>query len=209
MVVFVTVAWMVASPPAPNPPLPPGTPLPDEAYVRDLLGRDPSGGFGGQWTVRGWLIGHGERLYPAYERILADDRTWLVSAQNVIDNLLAVGGDRARFADPVAARLWMPSPSLRGSAAMLLGQIGTERQAAALIPLLADTSRYTTPSITVRSLAAEAMAKVGGRRELAALDQFVALSKISDKLAGPDVDAIVKARDALKVRLDKPAGPNK
>jgi HEAT repeat protein len=207
MVAFLAVAWLVASPPSPNPPLPPDTPLPDDARVRDMLGRDISGSYGDQWTIGGWLVRHGERLYPAYERVLADPRTGPLQAQNLIDILTGVGGDRTRFADPVAARLWFPRPEVRASAVMLLGEIGTDKQAAALVPLLGDATPHRVPYITIRSLAAEAMAKIGGRRELAALDQFVALSESYDKLAGPDRDAIVKARDALRKRLDLPAAP--
>lgn len=213
MATIVVMGLILAAPPSTPFPPTPAAPLPDEAWVRDMLGTDMSGG--PCWVPnrepmpRDWLAAYGVRLYPMYQRILTDDRTWPGPARNLIGILIDVGGDRAQFADPVATRLWHPDPEYRAPAVKLLGEIGTERQAAALVPLLGDASPHRVPYTTIRGLAAEAMAKIGGRRELAALDQFVAWTAAAGKLDDPDRDAIVKARDALRKRLDQPVGPKK
>jgi hypothetical protein len=81
----------------------------------------------------------------------------------------------------------------RYHAARLLGEIGDEREAATLRPLLTDYNG------SVRYGAADALAKVGGKRDLDAMNAW--LNAADPRKDASEQQYITKRRDELKARL--------
>jgi HEAT repeat protein len=146
-----------AEPATPTPPAPEPEPKVDvsEQRVRWLLGGEKD------WEAIAYLIGLGESAFPAYEAILADtDPRNCFYFSNVSIIISRLQTDRRRFVPVVLRRMSDPGDWAHHVAAILLGNIGDGRDAAALVPVLSDGREET------RYAAAEALAKIGGRPEL-------------------------------------------
>lgn len=103
--------------------------------------------------------------------------------------------DRRQFA-PLAVR-WLTTSrddDVRRAALRCLQEIGTEREAAVIVPLLADGE------LTVHHLAAETLAKIGGKRELEAMDTWLK-SGAGRHRDGQSLQHVKGCRDSLESRL--------
>lgn len=149
------------------------------------------------------LISFGEKLFPAYERILADKNATRHEIGRIYIVLSAVKADRRRFLERAVASLVDSDSGNRRCAVILLGQIGSERDTAPIVALLSDTE------FTVGYAAAETLQAIGGPRDLAAMNTWLAVSKpenYSKEYQGSYETIrknVTKSRDELKTRLDK------
>jgi len=169
---FVPVAAVLAlalagcaEPAAPTPPAPEPEPKVEgtEEWVRWVLLQDK------RWKeIESPLIALGESAFPAYEAILADTDPKNYFTFNRVSIVLGkLQTDRRRFVPVVLRRLSDPDDWARHTAAILLGDIGDGRDAAALVPILSHERLET------RYAAAEALAKIGGKPELDAMDAWL------------------------------------
>ncbi len=149
------------------------------------------------------LVQHGEKLFPSFERILADRDANPTELTRLFIVLLAVKADRSRFLESTVAKLSHSDKSIRNVAVSLLGDIGSELDTAPIVALLADEE------FTVGVAAAKAISTIGGPRELAALNIWLIVTKpenYSKEWQGSYESLrknVTKSRDALKARLDK------
>jgi HEAT repeat protein len=110
------------------------------------------------------------------------------------------------FVEPrLAAVVAHSHPDVRRTAVILLGQIGSERDAARVVALLSD-EEWTIPFA-----AAKALAAIGDRRAPAAMDVW--LNSGLHRANAAEYEAqrkhVIKCRDELKERLDKAKKPDK
>ncbi len=149
------------------------------------------------------LVQHGEKIFPCFERILADPDANSTELTRLFIVLTAAKADRSRFLEPAVAKLSHSDKSVRRVAVSLLGEIGSERDAAPIVALLADEE------FTVGVAAAKTLSTIGGPRELAALNIWLKVTKpenYSKEWQGSHEGLrknVTKSRDALKARLDE------
>ena len=149
------------------------------------------------------LVQHGEKIFPSFERILADRDANSTELTRLFIVLLAVKADRSRFLESAVAKLSHSDKSVRRVAVSFLGEIGSERDTAPIVALLADEE------FTVGVAAAKTLSTIGGPRELAALNIWLTVTKpenYSKEWQGSYESLrknVIKSRDALKERLDK------
>ena len=98
-----------------------------------------------------------------------------------------------RMASDCGERIADENYVTRHYAAKLLGEIGDEREAATLRPLLTDYNG------SVRYGAADALAKIGGRRDLDAMNAW--LNAADPRKDANEQQYITKRRDELEARL--------
>ena len=140
---------------------------------------------------------------PLYGRILdnPDSDAHLVVRTLVV--LIEIKADRSTFVDRAILKLADPRAKVRSYAVSLLGNIGSERDTAPIVALLADEE------FTVGVAAAKALSIIGGPRELAALNIWLTVTKpenYSKEWQGRYESLrknVTNSRDALKERLDK------
>lgn len=153
------------------------------------------------------LVQYGEKLFPSFERILADRDANSTELTRLFIVLLAVKADRSRFLESAVAKLTDSDKSIRNVAVSLLGDIGSELDTAPIVALLSDEE------FTVGVAAAKTLSKIGGARELAALNVWLTVTKpenYSKEWQGSYESLrknVTKSRDALKERLDKEKAP--
>lgn len=149
------------------------------------------------------LISHGEKLFQAYERILADKNATRREIGGIFGVLIEVQADRSRFLERAVAELASPDSGVRRNAVRLLAEIGSQRDTPPVHSLLSDED------FTVGVAAAMTIQAIGGSRDLAALNTWLAVS--NDKRYSSEYrkqyevlrEHVTKARDGLKQRLDK------
>ena len=116
--------------------------------------------------------------------------------------------DRSRFLKTAIGKLVDSDKSVRRVAVSFLGEIGSERDTAPIVALLADEE------FTVGVAAAKALSTIGGPRELAALNVWLTVTKpenYSKEWQGSYESLqknVTKSRDALKARLDEAKAKN-
>jgi HEAT repeat protein len=147
------------------------------------------------------LINYGERLFPAYERLLADKTKNIREVEGILGILRYVKADRSRFVDDAAEVLASPLSSWRRISLQLLADIGRERDASPVVALLSD-EQYS-----VAYNAAETLAAIGGPRELVAFDIWLITNprRKDEELRRH----VAKCRAELKQRLEKVKKPGK
>jgi HEAT repeats len=142
------------------------------------------------------LVALGDRAFPAYEEILSDpERRYgsMLFARTCI-LISKVKADRRRFVPILVGRLTDANIGIRHSAVDVLGDIGDERDAGTLLPLLSDDS------MTVRSFAAKSLAKIGGKRELEGMNAWLKDGKHPED-GNYSLNIVKKCRDELEQRL--------
>jgi HEAT repeat protein len=170
--------------------------LPSDDQVRYMLTSGASGGESDRDRHRATLIKLGERLFPAYERILADKLKYPREVIGILYILPSVKADRTRFVEHAVELLAVSAPDLRMGALHLLAVIGQARDAAPVVALLSDERR------DVAFAAATTLEAIGGPRELTAFDVWLSTSsnrKKDDELR----QHVAECRYQLKKRLDK------
>jgi hypothetical protein len=120
-----------------------------------------------KYQQRQWFFDRGEMLFPAFEAILADPKSEPLHVARAMFILSGMNTDRQRFLKFAVGRLEDSSGEVRRGVVQLLGQIGSEREAGRILPLLTD--RDTTVSYT----AVGTLAAIGGEREFAALGAWL------------------------------------
>jgi hypothetical protein len=149
----------------------------------------------------GILVGMGAKAFPAYEAILADPKTDPDSVGCIFTVLESVDADRGRFVDPAVRWLANPNWEARVYIVRCLGKIGSSREVAPVVALLADER----PSVAFA--AATTLVAIGDRRALAAMDIWLnSGSNRGDKALR---EHVAKCRDELKQRLEKEKKPDK
>ncbi len=149
------------------------------------------------------LVQHGEKIFPSFERILADRDANSTELTRLFIVLSALKADRSRFLEPAVTKLSHSDKSVRRVAVSFLGEIGSERDASPIVALLADEE------FTVGVSAAKTLSTIGGPRELAALNVWLTVTKpetYSKEWQGRYDSLrrnVTNSRDALKARLDK------
>ena len=135
----------------------------------------------------------GDRVFPAFERILKkDDRQ--ESSLKILNLLRFVGGDRSRFVKYTVRDLAHHSNDNRTIALSLLAQIGSANEASAVVALLSDEE------VTVAFEAGDCLVAIGTERELIAFDITLRAELAKGK---NDRDWLKTKRDKLKERLDR------
>lgn len=144
---------------------------------------------------RATLIELGARLFPAYERILAQRNKYPREVIGILSVLPSVNADRSRFVDPAIELLAVPAPDLRMGALRLLAEIGRVSDAPPVVALLSDEDYSCAYN------AAVTLAAIGGPRELAAFDVWFVTNprRKNEELR----QHVAKCRDELKLRLEK------
>lgn len=170
--------------------------LPTDHEIREMLGAEDN--LGGE---QGVLIALGERAFPAYLRILAAKDADRREVSQIFIVLSKVKADRGPFLEHAVANLSHPHRSVRWAAVQLLGQIGSERDTAPVVALLADEA-WEVPFA-----AAKALAATGDRRALVAMDVWLNSGNRKDDRVMRE--QVAKYRDELKERLDKAKKPGK
>ena len=141
------------------------------------------------------LIEMGEKAFPAYEAILADQKATPEEVARVFGVLCYVQADRCRFLKHALSRLRDADWGVRLSAVHLLREIGNAANGPAVVALLSDR-------LEVAYAAAKTLAIIGGPRELEVMDAWLrGPSQRGDELR----QHVQKCRDALKERLAKVA----
>jgi hypothetical protein len=166
--------------------------LPSDARLRTLLRS-------GEDRDKAALIKLGDRLFPAYERLLTDKTKNAEEIEGILHILRHVKTDRSQFVEHAVVLLASPISSTRRLSLHLLALIGREREASPVVALLSD--EYVNYS------AATALAAIGGSRELVAFDIWLMTSPHRK-----DEDLrqhVAKCRDELKQRLEKEKKPGK
>jgi hypothetical protein len=114
----------------------------------------------------GELIAMGEKVFPAYEAILAAPENSR-EVQHIFFTLRQTKGDRRRFVEPALRALTHSNIHVREQAALLLGEIGTNTEASPLVALLSDKDSF------VAKAAGKSLAAIGGPREVLAMDVWL------------------------------------
>lgn len=140
------------------------------------------------------LLDLGESAFPAYEEIIRHPRSKPQHVLRAILILTKMKADRRRFTDPVVRRLEDDDDGVRFYATMLLQQIGTDREAASVVPLLSDEDS----SVVLQ--AACTLAAIGTQRELAAMDEWIKSGKGRNR-DGDTMRQVKECRDRLEKRL--------
>ena len=139
------------------------------------------------------LIKLGDRLFPAYERLLTDRIKNAQAIEGAFYVLCYVKADRSRFVEPAVKLLAFPASSTRRMSLHLLMEIGGVREASPVVALLSDRDVVFT--------AATALAAIGGPRELVAFDVWLMTSPLREIV---DIrQHVAKCRAELKQRLEK------
>jgi HEAT repeat protein len=162
---------------------------------------------GHEFDRRVALIRMGERVFPAFQAILADPKTQHIYVSRIFVVLEAVKADRRQFVGPVVRRLSDPNSGVRGQAVRLLAHIGSEREIPPIVALLSDTD------ITVGYGAATALLAIGNERAVDAMTVW--LNSGNHRVDDPDNlreevkrgnevlrQHVAKCRDELKQRLE-------
>jgi len=140
------------------------------------------------------LIKLGPKAHLAFVKILKDVKTNPVIVVRVLRTVSVSKGDRSVFVEPALARLIDENWLVRLSAADLIGDIGSAKEAPPLISLLNDPESGTAGS------AALALGKIGGPRELLALTIWLRNNEKSDPDTVKDVNT---AMDQIRKRIAK------
>src|SRR5262249_43575552 len=136
------------------------------------------------------LIDMDSAAYPAYVVILRDRSAAPIEISHILSLVARQKGDRGAFLPFAQKMVGHKDAGIRGSAAVLLGEIGGAKDAALLVPLLSDSE------LGVQYWAAGALAKIGTEKELEAFDRRLAAKHA---LNFPDhLDDIRECRDKLK-----------
>lgn len=142
---------------------PPGSTRVERAHLRPRMGFERNSE--GAWVKE--KIDNGEGAFPELINILSDpaSETWKVTQSFVVlYNIKSL--HRQPFIPLALARL--DDEKIRDSTLLLvLGEIGSEREAVYVLPYLRDKD------ITVSYAAVEALGAIGGERELAALGSWL------------------------------------
>jgi hypothetical protein len=146
--------------PAPEPPV--VEPPPSVEKVRQMLN-----GIHFKDEEQRPLMELGESAFPAFEVILRDPNSKTQHVSRAMLILSKMKTNRQRFLQPAVERLGDTSGRVRCRAVQLLGEIGSEREAFRIVPLLTD------PDITVSSAAVVTLAAIGGEREVATLGTWL------------------------------------
>lgn len=157
--------------------------------VREVLDRDE---FKVQRSV---LIKLGKKAFPAYEAILRDTKSDPIHLVCVLNVVSVVPEDRSRFVEPTVLRLADPHRGVRYNATMLLGKIGSSRDALPVVALLADQQIENVYA------AANTLAAIGDYRTVTAMDVWLVSGNRFDD--AHLLAHVKKCRDELKARLDK------
>jgi HEAT repeat protein len=145
------------------------------------------------------LVKQGKKLFPLYLRILSDKtgtQDWHeTGVVRVLSILAEVDDDRSIFLEPALAHLNERRWEARYRAVVLLGQIGSVKEAPPLVALLND------PKSGVAGAAATAVGKIGGDRELLAMTIWL---KNADLRKDPETVKDVRAAiEQITKRLEK------
>jgi HEAT repeats len=159
--------------------------------VREILWTDTIE----EWRGRQKLVAFGSAAFPVYDAILADPNQKSLERARIFDVLKDVKADRKRYIEPAIRSLSHSDHDLRLMAVQLLGKIGSEKDTAPVVALLADEE-----AIVVKA-AAETLAEIGGWRELVALDAWLRSARARE-LSPLWINNVQKPRDALKKRID-------
>jgi len=169
--------------------------------LKQLPQSDPSGDSirpllrGAEFEQFNTLVAMGEKVFPAFETILADEKTDPLSIARILTVLRSMEGDRKRFVEPSVVRLADRKPTVRWSAVMLLAQIGGPSDIAPIVALLADDD----PTVVFQ--AAVALKSIGNYRTVSAMDVWLNSGNRRD--VKQLIQHVAKCRDELKQRLDK------
>lgn len=140
------------------------------------------------------LVEMGEKVFPAYEAILADTKSRSHEVASVLSLLREVKADRRGFRKYAVARLADARDGVVLNAVQLLEVIGGPAEASPLVALLSDRD------LTNSFAAAKALAAIGGPNEVVAMDVWLrGDSHRGDRQLREDVQ---KYRDDLKKCLD-------
>jgi HEAT repeat protein len=129
------------------------------------------------------------RIIAAAEVMLANPESDKELAE-VLGALWWAGGDRRHLVTRTVRALRHTDPEVRGSAARLLGEIGSRNEALALIATLSDEDYWLNCDVV------EALACIGGPNELIALDNWI--RRASRKATS---ERIAAARNHFAARL--------
>lgn len=172
-----------------------GGDLPDEYEVRELLRVNEFK------EERRALIAFGERAFPVYLRILADADARHDEVGRIFNVVSNVEADRSGFLEYAVAKLADPQFLVRLPAVHLLGQIGSERDAAPVVALLSDERPEASYA------AAKTLVVIGDQRALVAFDVWLLTGNHREN--GDLRQHVAKCRDKLKQRLEKAKKPSK
>jgi hypothetical protein len=141
----------------------------------------------------------GAKAFPVYEAILADPKSVPDSVARIFVVLEHVDADRGRFGEPAVRWLANPNWRTRFYTVRCLGKIGSSREVAPVVALLADEH----PEVVV--VAARTLAAIGDQRAVAALDIW--LNSGSNRNNEALREHVAKCRDELRRRLEKEKKP--
>lgn len=137
----------------------------------------------------------GERAFPAYEVILADEKSNPILVQRICQFLAMQKADRTRFLPLLRKRLMDPFDYVRLWAIPVIGQIGTKDDLPILVAFLSSEHNGTV------KMAASAVASIGGDAAMNALDIWLLCG--GDRNDADLRKTVTIYRDELKGRLDK------
>jgi HEAT repeat protein len=141
------------------------------------------------------LVSLGEKAFPAYVKILEAKDAEPGDICSVFEILVQVKGDRSRFLEYAVNGLADKQFLTRLAAVELLGQIGSEKDAAPVVALLSDERREASFA------AAKTLAAIGDRRTVVAFDVWLRSGNHwQDREL---LQHVTKRRDELKARLEK------
>ena len=199
--VILCIALMPSDPA--NPGLPSAgpnllTPAVTEAEIKQVRGLLNGCEFKEQRAV---LIKMGNKVYPAFQVILADSNSEPVHIERAMGVIASVSGERGQFIDPAVHYLSDRAWEVRWSAVHLLEEIGSSRDTAPVVALLSDERRE------VSYAAAKALIAIGDQRTVAAMDVW--LNSGNHRDIEQLLAHVKKCRDELKERLKKAKPPAK
>ncbi|MHB1423597.1 MAG: HEAT repeat domain-containing protein [Gemmataceae bacterium] len=148
-----------------------------------------------------YLLHIGEKAFPAYEAILADQKATPDEVSRVFYVLDEIEADRRCFLKHTVARLTDTHFATRLNAVILLGNIGSPAEASPVVALLSDKR------VEVVSRAAWALADIGGPNEVVAMDVW--LRGVSFRDSAGLRKFVQEHRNKLKKRLDEAKDPKK
>ena len=135
----------------------------------------------------------GDLAFPAYERLLNSKDTYVHRTVILFDLLYRLECDRSRFLETTIEHLQHKQLSVRWHAVNLLEKIGSANDTAPLIALLSDHRMYGD--------ALRALLIIGDKRTVSALSILIDNPEYQQRKY--ILDATIKTRDALQLRLEK------
>ena len=135
----------------------------------------------------------GDLAFPAYEKLLNSKDTYVHRTVILFDLLYRLECDRSRFLETTIEHLQHKQSVVKIYAVNLMEKIGSANDTAPLIALLSD--QY------VHSHALRALLIIGDKRTVSALGILIDNPEYQQRKY--ILDATIKTRDALQLRLEK------